>query len=207
MPLAGNGLPLIYGTFSAMRNIRAMHFCKKLTLTIILIKNHATTAASCRDITLRIHTQRLLMSQPSRLHKRFCLGWTYKTLIVLIHHAANSHLSSAVQTAVIPTVASPAMDPLAGTAAPINEQGKRFCPSKKIPEETLKTTAAEVLGLEVYDASVFTAQIAHILVPGHNQLTFVFKGGHMAHRTWLDRSRRDSWTPEMREKARQRRKA
>ena len=86
------------------------------------------------------------------------------------------------------------------------EQGKRFCHSKKIPEETLKATTAEVLGLEVYDAAAFLAQIDHILVPEHNQLTFVFKDGHTVHRTWLDRSRRDSWTPEMRAKARQRRK-
>ena len=86
------------------------------------------------------------------------------------------------------------------------EKGKRFCHSKKIPEETLKATITEVLGLEVYDTAAFSTQIDHILVPEHNQLTFVFKDGHIVHRTWQDRSRRDSWTLEMREKARQRRK-
>ena len=87
------------------------------------------------------------------------------------------------------------------------EKGKRFCHSKKIPEATLKATVAEVLGLEVYDAAIFSNQIDYILVPGHNQLSFVFKDGNMVYRTWQDRSRSESWTPEMREKARQRRKS
>ena len=86
-----------------------------------------------------------------------------------------------------------------------HDQGKQFCHSKKIPEETLKAIAAEVLGLDAYNPTVFTAQIDHILVPGHNQLIFVFKDGHIVHRTCQDRSRSESWTPEMREKARQRR--
>lgn len=33
---------------------------------------------------------------------------------------------------------------------------------------------------------------------------FVFKDGRREERTWKDRSRADSWTPEMKEKARQR---
>ena len=88
-----------------------------------------------------------------------------------------------------------------------HEQGKRFCHSKKIPETTLKATITDVLGLDHYDAATFSAQIDHILVPEHNQLTFVFKDEHTVHRTWQDRSRSESWTPEMREKASQRRKS
>jgi len=47
-------------------------------------------------------------------------------------------------------------------------------------------------------------------VPEDNRLRFILKDGRTAERTWADRSRRESWTPEMRqaaaERTRQRRK-
>jgi len=84
------------------------------------------------------------------------------------------------------------------------ERGKRFCHSKKIPEDTLKTACAEALGLESYDAAAFTEQIEYIAVPEGNRLIFHFRDGCIDERIWKDRSRADSWTPAMREAARKR---
>lgn len=47
------------------------------------------------------------------------------------------------------------------------------------------------------------AQIDHIEVPADNHLTFFLKNGRIEERIWKDRSRRESWTTEMKEKARQ----
>jgi site-specific DNA recombinase len=84
------------------------------------------------------------------------------------------------------------------------DAGKNKCHSKRIPETTLESTAAEVLGLDAFDEEVFKAQIERIDVPSANRLIFVFKDGRIEERTWKDRSRAESWTPEMREAARQR---
>ena len=83
------------------------------------------------------------------------------------------------------------------------DKGKRYCRGKKIPEAVLKALVADVLELPCYEASEMEAQIDHIEVPADNHLTFFLKNGHIEERIWKDRSRRESWTPEMKEKARQ----
>lgn len=83
-------------------------------------------------------------------------------------------------------------------------KGKEYCHGKKIPLDTLMRETASVLGLETFDEKVFTARISHIIVPEPNHLIYVFRDGHEEERIWKDRSRRESWTPEMREQARQR---
>lgn len=83
------------------------------------------------------------------------------------------------------------------------DKGKRYCRGKKIPEAVLKTLVADVLELPCYEAPEMEAQIDHIEVPADNHLTFFLKNGHIEERIWKDRSRRESWTPEMKEKARQ----
>ena len=89
-------------------------------------------------------------------------------------------------------------------------QGKAVCHGKKIPESTLKAVCAEVLGTNDYSAAVFADTVERIDVPEDNRLRFILKDGRTAERTWADRSRRESWTPEMRqaaaERTRQRRK-
>jgi site-specific DNA recombinase len=77
-------------------------------------------------------------------------------------------------------------------------QGKAYCHGKKIPENTLRAACAEVLGLEEYSPSAFTALIERIEVPEDNHLQFTFKDGSTAEHTWADSSRRKSWKPEMR---------
>lgn len=89
-------------------------------------------------------------------------------------------------------------------------QGKTYCHGKKIPETTLQAVCASVLGIDDYNSTAFDTLIDHIEVPGDNHLQFVFKNGRIEERTWADRSRRDSWTAEMKqtaaERTRQRRK-
>jgi hypothetical protein len=84
------------------------------------------------------------------------------------------------------------------------EMGKRFCRGKKIPEDTLKTACAEILGLAEYDVDVIMASVDSIVVPEDNRLQLHLKDGRMLETAWLDRSRAASWQPDMKEAARQR---
>lgn len=85
-------------------------------------------------------------------------------------------------------------------------QGKAYCHGKKIPETTLKSVCASVIGIQNYCPDTFTDRIERIEVPEDNHLRFIFKDGEVDERTWADRSRRDSWTEEMKQAARERRK-
>ncbi len=82
-------------------------------------------------------------------------------------------------------------------------QGKAYCHGKKIPEATLKAVCAEVLGISEYSSTVFDTLIERIEVPEDNHLRFIYKDGKTVERTWAYRSRRESWTDEMRAAARQ----
>ncbi|MBQ7960173.1 MAG: recombinase family protein [Clostridia bacterium] len=81
--------------------------------------------------------------------------------------------------------------------------GKKVCASKQIPDETLCAVSAEVLGIADFDADLFEEKIIKITVPEANHLIYHFKDGHTVETTWKDRSRSESWTPEMREQVRQ----
>ena len=83
-------------------------------------------------------------------------------------------------------------------------EGKAYCHGKKIPEATLQAVCAQVLGTETYNSTVFDMQVDHIEVPEDNRLRFVFKDGSTVERTWADRSRRESWTSEMKQAAAER---
>ena len=83
-------------------------------------------------------------------------------------------------------------------------EGKSACPAKQIPEPTLMTACCDVLGILEFDERVFTERISGIRVTAPNELLFLLDDGHTETRTWKDRSRRDSWTDEMKEAARQR---
>lgn len=84
-----------------------------------------------------------------------------------------------------------------------NTKGKKHCASKSIPESTLKASASEVLGLTVFNDEVFLSNIEHIDAFEDNLLRFVFQNGNVITYRWQDRSRKESWTDEMREAARQ----
>ncbi len=83
------------------------------------------------------------------------------------------------------------------------DKGKQYCHGKKIPEAVLKALVADVLDLSCYEAPEMEAQIDHIEVPADNHLRFFLNDGRIEERTWKDRSRRESWTDEMKENARQ----
>jgi len=83
------------------------------------------------------------------------------------------------------------------------KDGKSVCSSKKIPESTLEKVTAEVLGLKEFEPEEVTKQIEKISVPAPNHIIYHFKDGRVVEKEWKDKSRRDSWTPEMKEKARQ----
>jgi len=83
-------------------------------------------------------------------------------------------------------------------------RGKHECAAKRIPEDILKEKCAEVLGLAEHDPAVFTAKVAAITVPDDGVIIFAFKDSSEQTVTWKNRSRRDSWTDEMKKTARER---
>ncbi len=83
-----------------------------------------------------------------------------------------------------------------------NTKGRAFCASKQIPEDTLHCAAAEVMGLAEFDADTFLSKITVIRVEKDNTLVFCYTDGTKTVIQWQDRSRRQSWTPEMKEAAR-----
>ena len=81
--------------------------------------------------------------------------------------------------------------------ATYNTLGKAACPSKAIPESVLDTIVDEIGGI-----GKITAISAH----NNNTLVFTLCSGEQIVKQWQDRSRRESWTPEKREAARQKKK-
>ena len=80
-----------------------------------------------------------------------------------------------------------------------NTMGKAYCPSKQIPENSLISITEEVLGSTdtLYD------KITAIRAEKDNTLVFCFKDGSEIVKRWINRSRAESWTEEMKEAARQ----
>jgi len=71
-----------------------------------------------------------------------------------------------------------------------NTLGKSECSSQQIPEDILMEKIAEVGGLE---------NISGIIVPSKFRLIFTLKDGTRHEIEWKHPSRRESWTPEMRD--------
>jgi len=82
-------------------------------------------------------------------------------------------------------------------------EGKAKCHGKKIPDTTLRNVVTELLGLTEYDADAFSALVDTIYPYEDNRLVFAFKDGTIREAVWKDRSRAESWTPEMKQKARE----
>ena len=78
-----------------------------------------------------------------------------------------------------------------------NTHGKKACASKAIPESILYDLIADIP----------TSDLTAIRAENGNTLVFCFKDGTQAVKRWKDRSRAESWTDEMKEKARQLRMA
>ena len=74
-----------------------------------------------------------------------------------------------------------------------NTLGKTACPSKQIPEPVLMDLTSD---MDIGD-------LTEICAEDGNRLVFRFRSGEETVKRWKDRSRAESWTPEMREAARQ----
>lgn len=81
--------------------------------------------------------------------------------------------------------------------------GKDNCPSKQIPEEILISLSTKVLGIKKFDEVTFEEKIKEIQVPEPTVLIFVFKDGNVAKKEWNYKSRKESWSEEARQKARE----
>ena len=72
-----------------------------------------------------------------------------------------------------------------------------------MPEDTLLAVTAEVLGTPEFDKEEFAKRVSSVLVCNGNKLVYRLGDGTEREIIWKDRSRSQSWTPEMKEKARQ----
>lgn len=79
-----------------------------------------------------------------------------------------------------------------------NTIGKEHCASKQIPESTLISTTEETLG----SINALNDKITAIRAENNNTLVFCYTNGEISVKRWTDRSRSESWTAEMKEKAR-----
>jgi len=87
-----------------------------------------------------------------------------------------------------------------------NTFGKGHCASKQIPEQQLYAAINKELGYAEFDEADFKQKVKRLIANDGNRITIEFKDGSMKDIVWTDHSRRDSWTPEMKEKARQKRR-
>ena len=84
-----------------------------------------------------------------------------------------------------------------------NRYGKQACSAQQIPESILIAKTSEILGTSDWDRETLLANIVEIQVPGPSRLIYVFRDGGTQEITWQNPSRRESWTEEMRQKARE----
>lgn len=83
-------------------------------------------------------------------------------------------------------------------------KGKSECAAKRIPEETLEVLTCGVLGEGSIDSDMVRSKITAIRADKNNVVVYCMDDGSEIAKRWKDRSRAESWTPEMKEKARQR---
>ena len=81
--------------------------------------------------------------------------------------------------------------------------GTGFCPSKRIPEDTLLDTTSEILKEDILSEGIFSLLIDHIEAADGNRLIYICRDGQTIQATWRDRSRSESWTDEMKQAARE----
>lgn len=82
-----------------------------------------------------------------------------------------------------------------------NTYGKESCASKAIPEKKLAEAVADVLEMDYLDIPTVQSRISSIQVQDNNTLLFFMADGTEITKQWTDRSRAESWTPEMKASA------
>lgn len=79
-----------------------------------------------------------------------------------------------------------------------NAKGKAFCQSRQIPEDILIAATEDVIG----SLDALHSKITAVQVENDNTLVFCLTSGEQIVNRWQNRSRQESWTPEMKERAR-----
>ena len=74
------------------------------------------------------------------------------------------------------------------------DKGAKYCSAKLIPEKTLKTICAEMLGTDGFDAQVFSEKVERITVIGEDLLHFHFYDGTVLEKVWQSTAKKDWWT-------------
>lgn len=81
--------------------------------------------------------------------------------------------------------------------------GKEACPAKQIPEKILIAKTTEMLGTADWERERLLQEVKLIKALEDNTLVYIFRDGHSRETRWQNPSRRESWTEEMKQKARE----
>lgn len=85
-----------------------------------------------------------------------------------------------------------------------DDLGKDYCASKKIRDDVLRKATAQALNLDSFDEDILKERISSIEAFNGNRLVFHLKDGTTKEVIWQNPSRKDSWTDEMKLKAKER---
>lgn len=85
-----------------------------------------------------------------------------------------------------------------------DDLGKAYCTSKKIRDDVLRKASAEALNMDSFDEIKFKERVSSIDAFNGNMLVFHFKDGTTKEVIWQSPSRKESWTDDMKLKARER---
>lgn len=86
--------------------------------------------------------------------------------------------------------------------ATYNMYGKDACPARQIPEDILNDIVRNTLGFETLSNELLKERVVNITLNNKQELIFNFKYEKQVVKTWKHKSRKYSWTPEMKERAR-----
>lgn len=82
------------------------------------------------------------------------------------------------------------------------KRGVEACHSKQVPTKILIDASNHILNRQEFDEGFFKSKVDFILVMPNRKLIFQLKDGTSKEYFWKEKSRSESWTPEMREQAR-----
>lgn len=87
--------------------------------------------------------------------------------------------------------------------ATYNMYGKDACPSRQIPEDILNDIVRNTLGLETLSNELLKERVVNITLNNKQELILSFRDGVVETKIWKHKSRKESWTSEMKARARQ----
>jgi len=80
--------------------------------------------------------------------------------------------------------------------------GQDSCASKQVPDNKIKEAANHILNRKIFDESFFKSKVERVVIMPEKRLVFHMKDGTSKEFYWKESLRSNSWTPEMRGKAR-----